>query len=456
MKELYDRQRENQKYQVEMLSYIINDESLYVKSIDIIRPEMFTDINRQIFDAYVSLVAKNKKPDVTSLSRESNVELEKVMDVALYYPGVATNINNLLYELYQHMAADKYMKLANFLSNQVNAGTESDIIKEHVIKELRSLDFGSSSNVITMQEGVTRLYKIIENNRKSVNCTGVPVGIKVVDKHMGGLQKGDLIILAGEISHAKTSLALSMMYNSSVKFGERCGIISHEMTPDQITARLSAISTGLPAKHLLTGKLEDREIELFGNMVQPLIKSNIIIQDFIKRELDDTIASIRLMVLQHGVKWVVVENAGNINVKSIKNNDEARTAEISKGMKAIALELNITVILISHLNRDGGNKKQPELHRLKHSGQLEADADVVMFIYRPELHGHETFSDAMDGDISDNCEGRCKVYIAKGRNYGLVNTFPYFNHETLYVHDNEITQQEYSLNPNLAYNEPTF
>jgi len=155
-------------------------------------------------------------------------------------------------------------------------------------------------------------------------------------------------------------------------------------------------------------------------------------------------------VLQYGIRWVVVENAGNIDVKGIKNNDEARTAEISKSLKSIALELNITVILISHLNRDvkGGKQKQPELNRLKHSGQLEADADVVMFIYRPELHGYETFNEADSDDIIESTENRCKVYIAKGRNYGLVKTFPQFDPHTLYISDHIMKESEIFFNPN--------
>jgi len=450
MKAPYDRLKENAKFQIELLSYLINDASLYIKSIDIIRPEMFTDKNRLIFDAFVCLIRENKKPDITNISRKANITLDEVMEIGAYFSGASTGIDSLLYELYQFMACEKYMRLAQFLSNQVIAGTESEIIKEYVVKELRSLDFGSSSNVVTMEEGISRVYKIIENNRKSVNCTGSPVGLSVVDKHMGGLQKGDLIILAGEISHAKTALALSMMYNSAVLFGEKCGIISHEMTVEQLTARISSLCTRISAKHILTGKLSDDEVKIFGSKTSGLIKSNLIIQDYIKRELSDTLASIRLMVLQYGIRWVVVENAGNIDVKGIKNNDEARTAEISKSLKSIALELNITVILISHLNRDvkGGKQKQPELNRLKHSGQLEADADVVMFIYRPELHGYETFNEADSDDIIESTENRCKVYIAKGRNYGLVKTFPQFDPHTLYISDHIMKESEIFFNPN--------
>lgn len=452
MKEQYDRTKENAKYQSELLSYLINDDSLYIKSIDIIRPEMFNGECRMIYDAYVSLIRKNKKPDVVSLSTESNIEFEKVLEIATYFSGVTTDINSLLVELYQFMAADKFMKLAQFLSNQVMAGTESEDIKAHIIKELRSLDFGSSSNVIKMEEGIARVYKIIENNRKAVNCTGVPVGLNVIDTHMGGLQKGDLIILAGEISHAKTSLALSMLRNSAVLFGEKCGIISHEMTVEQITARLAAIETGIGAKHILTGKLSDEEINRFGSKTSGLMKSNLVIQDFIKPDLSDTMAAIRLMVMQFGIKWIVVENAGNINVKEVRNNEELRTSTVSKSLKSLALELGITIILISHLSRDGGNKKQPEMHRLKHSGQLEADADVVMFIYRPELHGYDTFNEANSDDCIDSTENRCKVYLAKGRNYGLAKSFPHFNPNTLYVSD-YIDTPAFLLTPNTEFDD---
>jgi len=147
------------------------------------------------------------------------------------------------------------------------------------------------------------------------------------------------------------------------------------------------------------------------------------------------LAAVRLMVVQHGVKYVVVENAGNINVKG-KYDDESRTAEISKTMKALAIELKITVILISHLSRErDGKKVQPSLNRLRHSGQLENDADVVMFVYRAELHGFETFQDSSD-EPGVSTTGMVKVYIAKGRNVGLAQTYMHFDEQlTLFTDD---------------------
>lgn len=174
---------------------------------------------------------------------------------------------------------------------------------------------------------------------------------------------------------------------------------------------------------------------IFSQQIDKLVKSKIFIQDFIKRELSDTLAAIRLMVMQHGVKYVVVENAGNISVKG-KNDDESRTAEISKSLKSLALELKIPIILISHLARErDGRKVQPEIHRLKHSGQLEQDADVVIFIYRAELHGFDAFQMSDENDVP--ARGRVKTYIAKGRNYGLAKTYPDFLEEMTYVMDHE-------------------
>ena len=294
-----------------------------------------------------------------------------------------------------------------------------------------------------MHEGIQSLYTVINNNRKQQKFTGSPVGLSIVDKHMGGLQPGDLIILAGEVSHGKTSLAMTMLYNSAVIFGCKCGFISHEMTTEQVMARFAAYVTGMSAKYLLIGKLYDSEVQQFGQKVSKLIEANIFIQDYIKRELSDTVNAIRMMVLQKSIKWIAVENAGNINVKG-KIEDEARTAEISKTLKALALELKITIVLISHLSRTkDGKKEQPELHRLRHSGQLEADADVVMFVYRAELHGCETFDNGL------STENRAKVYIAKGRNYGLAVSYPFFDESTTYF-----TNDENVSNSN--ENEPAF
>lgn len=454
MKTEYNRLQENIKYQAEMICRLINDPSLYVRVIDIINPDMFTGENRVVFDSFVRLIGKNINPDIVALSNEANIELEKIIQIATYYSGVPMEINSLLYELHEEMAYKRYMSLANFISNQITAGTDSEDIKSHIVEELRKLEHGNSTKVVTMAEGIDRVVKIIENNRKSVSCTGTPVGLKIIDIHTGGLQKGDLIILAGEVSHGKTALALSMCFNAAVKFGERCGIISLEMTPEQLTSRLAAMTTGISSKQMLTGKLNDYDIQQFSSSIGRLAKANIIIQDYIGHELTQVINAIRLMYLQHAIRFVVVENVGNITIKGIRDS-EPRTAEISKAMKAIALELNITVLLISHLNRERENaRNKPTLSRLKHSGQLEADADIVMFIYRPELHGYDTFKECDDDDPDESCENRCIVYVAKGRSYGLAQTFPNFDAKLTYVSDYEPKYTELQPNKNFSDGEP--
>ena len=434
MKEQYDKSKENLIHQKELLSMLINNNSLYIQSIDIIRPEMFTDIYRIIFDGFVKLITEQKKPDVFSLSRIASVELSVITEIATFYSGSQSSINSILFELYEFMASSEYSKLAAYISTNVTNGTESEKIKENILLSLRSLEFGTTSKVVNMTSGVSMLYKIIENNRKELTTTGTRTGFKIIDKHMGGLQRGDYIVLAGESSHGKTSMAMSMMFNSAVMFNEPCGIISHEMTPDKIMARFAGMATNISSKHILTGKMSDSEIQQFSNNINKLIRANIFIQDFIKNTLIDTVSAIRLMTMQHHVKYIVIENAGNITVKGIQE-DERRTAEISKTLASVAKELGITVILISHLNRDRDKKRQPDLSRLRHSGQLEFDADVVMFIYMPSLHGYETFDEALSGDPSMNTDNMAKVYIAKGRNYGLAESFCTFTPMTTYVSD---------------------
>jgi len=447
MKQLSDKATENQKYQLELLSMILNNGEVYVKAIDVIRPEMFTGQNRQIFDAYLAMIQKGGNPDPVSLSTESNIPFEEIVKISAHYSGVSLKLDALLYELFDFMAKNRLIQLGANISQQVAAGSRYEDILNIVTNNLRWLELGNSSSVITMEQGVDSLVSIIKSNQKEKQITGIPTGFKLTDRFMGGLHPGDLIIVAGEISHGKTALVLSMMYNSAVHYGFACGIISHEMTSDQLMARFAAYTTKISAKHLLVGKLDDSQFLHFADRIDKLVKSNIFIQDFIKRELADTIAAIRLMVMQKHVKYVVVENAGNISVKG-KNGDEERTAEISKSLKSLALELKIPIILISHLARErDGKKVQPEIHRLKHSGQLEQDADVVIFVYRPELHGYDTFQGMDETDIT--AQGRAKTFIAKGRNYGLARTYPDFIEDLVMFKDHEeILTSNNSITPN--------
>jgi len=435
MKQLIDKQTENQRYQTELISMILNNDDVYIKAIDVLRPEMFSGTNRLIFDAYVQMIQQSKKPDPVALSTFSNIPIQQILDIVVEFQGVSMQLDSLLYELFDYMAKEKLTNLGMNISQQITAGSRYEDIVSIVNDTIRKLELGNSSSVITMEQGVSELFNIINNNRSEKTFTGTPVGFKIVDVTMGGLQPGDLIILAGETSHGKTSFALSMLYNSAVNYNIKCGIISHEMTPEQLMSRFAAYTTNISAKHLLVGKLTDEQVHIFNSKIATLTKSNILIQDYIKRELTDTMAAVRLMVMQHQVKYVVIENAGNINVKN-KHGDEERTAEISKSCKSLALELKITIILISHLSREKeGRKIQPELTRLRHSGQLEQDADVVMFIYRPELHGYDYFQGSDESSIP--AHGRAKIYIAKGRSYGLAKSYPEFLEELTYLKDYE-------------------
>lgn len=438
MKGELDLIKENEAYQQEMLSYLLNDDTLYFRCIDMIRPEMFTGQNRIIFDTFLNIISDTRKPDISLISQKSNIPLDEILKIYTYFTPAPVPIHQLLYNLFSFMANDKLMKLASYISSQVLCGTDYETILSEVGRLTSNLELGGASSVINMESAITDLVRTINDNRKvDRKFTGIPCGIKLIDYHMGGLHRGDLIILAGETSHGKTSLALSMEYNSATSFEIPVGIISHEMTTDELTGRLSAYATKIPSKHLLYGKLSDSELYEFNLNIPKLIRSNIFIQGTIRRDLKDTVAAIRLMVMQHKIHYVVVENAGNINVKG-KNEDESRTAEISKSLKALAKELDIAIILVSHLNRElQGKKSQPNLSRLRHSGQLEADADVVIFVYRAELHGKDYFDDNSDAE-GISTEGMAKVYIAKGRNVGLAQTYMHFYEQLTYFTDEPI------------------
>jgi replicative DNA helicase len=432
-KQLEDKARENQQYQMELLAMIINNDDVYIKAVDFLRPGLFTGTNLLIYEAYEKLIRESKRPDPALISLTANIPLSDVLMVVTHYSGSPLQIDSLIYELFDYFAKDKLTKLGANISQQITAGTKYEDIIDIVARTLRGLELGNSSSVITMQEGVNSLIELINNNRSEKEFTGTPVGFKLVDHHMGGLHPGNLVILAGETSHGKTAFALSMMFNSAVYYNQPSAIISHEMTQNEIMSRLAAFATSINAKHILTGKLSDDQVSQFSNKVSSLVKSNIFIQGYIKRELTDNVSAIRLLVMQHKVKYVVVENAGNITVKG-SHNDETRTAEISKTLKSLALELNITIILISHLSRDKDQaKKQPELSRLRHSGQLEADADIVIFVYMAKLHGHEYFPDNNEKPAA----GRVETYIAKGRSYGLAKTYPDFIKELVLIKDHE-------------------
>ncbi len=240
---------------------------------------------------------------------------------------------------------------------------------------------------------------------------GVDTGFADLNDQMSGFQKGDLIILAARPSVGKTAFALTMARNAAVEAGVGMAIFSLEMSKMQLAQRLLSVETKVDLHKLRTGRLRDEDWMNLTHNIERLARAPIYIDDTPGISVLEARAKARRLQREHGVGMVIIDYlqlmSGHIRTQS----REQEISHISRGLKAMAKELDVPVLALSQLSRavESRTDKRPQLSDLRESGSLEQDADVVMFIYRPEIYDLKS----PDGE---SLEGLAQIIIGKQRN----------------------------------------
>jgi replicative DNA helicase len=246
--------------------------------------------------------------------------------------------------------------------------------------------------------------------------TGVPAGFTDLDNLTGGFQNSDLIIVAGRPSQGKTALVLSMARNASVLHDVPIAFFSLEMSVQQLVMRLMCAEARVDAHKVRTGRLPEDEWRKLSTSVGRLYKAKIFIDDTPSLGILELRAKSRRLKAEHNIGLVIVDYLQLMQGPRSVQSREQEISAISRSLKALAKELNIPVIALSQLNRavEARTDKRPALADLRESGAIEQDADVVMFVHRPEMYGLE----GKDGEVT---EGLAEIIIGKQRN-GPVDT----------------------------------
>jgi replicative DNA helicase len=254
-------------------------------------------------------------------------------------------------------------------------------------------------------------YEQIEraHNRDSA-VSGVDTGFSDLNDLTSGLQAGDLVILAARPSVGKTALALGMARNAAVETGAGVAIFSLEMSKQQVAQRLLCLETRVDLHKLRTGRLRDDDWLRLTRQVGKLAQAPIYVDDTPGITILETRAKARRLKREHGVDLIVIDYLQLMGTHVNVNSREQEVAQISRGLKGLAKELDIPVLALSQLSRapEARTGGRPQLSDLRESGSLEQDADVVMFIYRPDLY--------VKSEEAGSQEGTAEIIIGKQRN----------------------------------------
>jgi replicative DNA helicase len=236
---------------------------------------------------------------------------------------------------------------------------------------------------------------------------GVPTGFVDLDKMLTGLQPSDLLIIAGRPGQGKTGFLLSIAKHAGLVHKKHVAIFSLEMSNEQVVQRLIAQETGIDSQRLRTGKLQDQEWPLFTHAIEVFGDTNIYLDDTPAITPLQLRTKCRRLHMEFGLDLIIIDYLQLMGGDTRNDNRVQEVSYISRNLKILARELNVPVLTAAQLSRavEQRSDKRPVLSDLRESGSLEQDADIVMFIYRPDQYEKDT--------VKQNV---AEIIIAKHRN----------------------------------------
>jgi len=252
------------------------------------------------------------------------------------------------------------------------------------------------------------LAKIDELSKTDATLTGAETGFTDLDNMTSGLQKGDLIIVAGRPSMGKTTFSMNLAEFIAINDKKPVAIFSMEMPAEQLILRMFASIGRVPLNDIRTGKIREEDWPRIGMAVKTFGETKLFIDDTAAMSPTEIRAKARRLAREHGqIGCIVIDYIQLMQASGKSDNRAAEVSEISRGLKALAKELECPVIALSQLNRSLEQRpnKRPIMSDLRESGAIEQDADVIMFIYRDEVYNEDTPD-----------KGMAEVIIGKQRN----------------------------------------
>lgn len=411
-----------------LLGALLIDKEAITRIGDSIRTEDFyKDIHSMIYEASVDLFEKHEPIDLISLSNR----LEEKGQLALiggrsYLLGLANVVpssSNI-----GHYASIIQKKATLRRLQQASADimhfsfTEEDDIKVILDKSEQKI-FAVSQRLLRrvftpLKEILSDAFeRIDEIHRDHGKLRGIPTGFPDLDNLLAGFQKSDLIIIAARPSVGKTSLALDMARQMSVRQKSAVGIFSLEMSKEQLVDRLICAEANVDLWKMRTGKLSDKDSSddfvRIGHAINTLAEANIYIDDTPSANIMEIRTKARRLKSEHGLNAIILDYLQLMESHTKSEGRVQEIAEITRGLKSIARELDIPVIALSQLARAVELSKPaiPKLAHLRESGSIEQDADVVIFIYRKAADRNYRLD-----DLSDEEKSLAEIIVAKHRN----------------------------------------
>jgi replicative DNA helicase len=418
-----------------VLGAIMLEKSAFDTIVEILKPECFyVDANQEIFKAFQNLAQKSTPIDMLTVVEELKT-LGKLDEIGgPYYITKLTNavVSTANIEAHARIILQKFIQRelirisGEIIGDAYEDSTDVfDLLDDSETKMFNITNNYLKKNYEDIGNALAKTINRIDELRISKeDISGVPSGFPSLDRVTYGWQPTDLIILAARPSVGKTALALNLARNAALNPNKDkrtpVAFFSLEMSASQLVQRILSAESEIALEKIARGKLEEYEYQqLHTKGIKKLELAPIFIDDTAALNIFEFRAKARRLVNKHKVGLIIIDYLQLMSGTSDRGaNREQEISNISRNLKALAKELNIPIIALSQLSRAVETRKEskmPQLSDLRESGAIEQDADMVMFIYRPEYY--ETFAN----ENGESTRGETHIKIAKHRNGSLEN-----------------------------------
>ncbi len=400
------------------------DEIISILGID----DFYHEAHKIIFEKIQNLIEHNLPADILTVKAAlEKTNEEKQIGGFVYLATIADNTPSVdnVNSYAKHVRELSVYRQLIHISNELagSAYNPKNISIEELIDTTESKIFNISeqllhnkSNINNIKDMVKDLVADIQLRHEQDGIFGLETGFKELDKITSGLQKGNLIVIAGRPGMGKTSLAMNIVENVAIKNHKSVAVFSLEMPVKELIMRVIASSFKINMKKMQDGNMSVGDWDKFNQAVEILKNTNIIIDDAPLLTPNELRAKARRIKRKHpDLALIVIDYLQLMQVTGHSENRNQEISQISRLLKALAKELELPIIALSQLNRNVENRpklkkgRMPQMSDLRESGSIEQDADIVAFIYRDEVYFDENFS--VPEEI-----GKADLKIAKHRN----------------------------------------
>lgn len=418
-------------------SLLIDQEAAHKVADQILPDDFYRPAHGKVYEAMLHLYNRHEPIDILSVgNRLDEAETLESVGGRAYLAELANSVPTASHVKHYANIVKKKATLRRLISaaNDISElGYEETEDIESLLDQAEQRLFGISQkmlkqNFVPLTDVLSQAFeRIDELHRERGKLRGLPTGFPELDNILAGLQRSDLVILAARPSVGKTSLALNILQNVAIKMKVPVAIFSLEMSKEQLVDRMICTEANVDLWKMRTGRLSERDDDFprIGHALGVLSEAPIYIDDSAGANLMEIRTKCRRLKSEHGLGLIVLDYLQLMEGPRTKGGDSNRTQEvsqISRGLKQLARELDVPILVLSQLNRAVELTKPaiPRLAHLRESGSIEQDADVVLFIYRkaadPNFRGEE---------MPPEDKTTAEIYIAKHRNgpVGMVRLY---------------------------------